>query len=119
MLLLNIDLEKRYDPGVNIYRDLIIVSPEIGCKEGNIFLNKINNIKISKGKVIVVKRKCGSTKVDVESSTAGDWERKRILWEVFKIWLGHESEAAVTFVVENERTSEESAYERRPNSELF
>lgn len=57
LLLLNIDLEKKYDPGVKIYRDLIIVSPEVRCKKGNIFLDTINNTKIPKGKVIVLKRK--------------------------------------------------------------
>jgi hypothetical protein len=57
LLLLNISLEKKYDPGTNIYRDLIIVSPEVGCKEGNIFLNKISNIKIPKGKIIIMRRK--------------------------------------------------------------
>ncbi len=55
LLNLQIEIEKKYPPGIK--RDLIIVNSNVGSKEGNKFIKKLNNRKINQGKIISYTRK--------------------------------------------------------------
>ncbi len=55
LLNLQIEIEKKYPPGIK--RDLIIVNSNVGSKEGNKFIKKLNNRKINNGKIISYTRK--------------------------------------------------------------
>jgi hypothetical protein len=55
LLNFQIDMEEKYTPGIK--RDLIIVNSDVGSKEGNIFIEKLNDKKISNGKIISFTRK--------------------------------------------------------------
>ena len=55
LLNFQIDMEEKYTPGIK--RDLIIVNSDVGSKEGNKFIEKLNDKKISNGKIISFTRK--------------------------------------------------------------
>jgi hypothetical protein len=55
LLKYQIAMESRFKPGID--RDIIIVNSDIGCVEGNNFLNQINYLEINNGKVICFNRR--------------------------------------------------------------
>ena len=55
LLKYQIEMEKKYPPGIN--RDLVIVNSDVGSKEGNDFVEKLNNKEINDGKIISITRK--------------------------------------------------------------
>jgi hypothetical protein len=55
LLKYQIEMEKKYPPGIN--RDLVIVNSDVGSKEGNAFVEKLNNKEINDGKIISFTRK--------------------------------------------------------------
>ncbi len=55
LLNYQINMENKYSPGIN--RDIIIVNSDVGSKEGNEFIEKLNNRVIKGGKLFSFTRK--------------------------------------------------------------
>ena len=55
LIKLHVELEITTDPGIDL--DIIIVNSDVGNKEGNNFINTLENKKLFRGKIIILNRK--------------------------------------------------------------